>query len=93
MADAAEHLAAGKPHRSHQQHSYLSRSRYEHQLARFQERFQPEQLLILRSEQLFANPSDGWILVLQFWELMSFPAHRWIRCIPVLERLRMYLRN
>ena len=24
LADAAEHLAAGKPHRSHQQHSYLN---------------------------------------------------------------------
>ena len=59
-------MAAGKPHRSHQQHSYLSRSRYEQQIARFQELFQPEQLLILRSEQLFANPSDGWTLVLQF---------------------------
>ena len=66
LADAAEQLAAGKPHRSHQQHSYLSRSRYEQQLARFQELFQPEQLLILRSEQLFANPTNGWILVLQF---------------------------
>ena len=63
---AAEQLAAGKPHRSHQQHSYLSRSRYEQQVARFQDRFKPEQLLILRSEQLFANSSDGWALVLQF---------------------------
>ena len=66
LADAAEHLAAGKPHRSHQQHSYLSRSRYEQQIARFQELFKPEQLLILRSEQLFSNSSDGWALVLQF---------------------------
>ena len=66
LADAAEQLAAGKPHRSHQQHSYLSRSRYEQQIARYEELFKPEQLLILRSEQLFAKPSYGWTLVLQF---------------------------
>ena len=58
--------------------------------SRFQELFKPEQLLILRSEQLFADSSDGWTLCCSFWELMSSPAQCWIRFIPVLEKLRMY---
>ena len=77
LADAAEQLAAGKPHRSHQQHSYLSRSRYEQQVARFQELFKPEQLLILRSEQLFAKPAAVFEQVLKFLSLDS------MRCPPL----------
>ena len=78
LADAAEQLAAGKPHQSHQQHSYLSRSRYEQQLARFQQLFPPEQVLILRSEQLFSSASDIWAQVLQFLGVDQMPC-------PVLD--------
>ena len=73
LADSAEHLAAGQPHRSHQQHSYLSRSCYEQQLARFQALFQSEQLLILRSEQLFADPTSLWPQVLRFLAVDPIP--------------------
>ena len=73
LADAAEHLAAGKPHCSHQQHSYLSRSRYEQQVVRFQELFKPEQLLILRSEKFFNNSAVIWAQVLQFLRVDCVP--------------------
>ena len=78
LADAAEHLAAGKPHRSHQQHSYLSRSRYEQQVVRFQELFKPEQLLILRSEHLFNHSAVIWTQVLRFLRV------DWMPC-PLLD--------
>ena len=53
-------------HRSHQEHSYLSRSRYEEQLPRWQARFSSNQLLVLRSEDLFEQPEWVWDRVLRF---------------------------
>jgi len=53
-------------HVSHQVHSYLSRSRYEHQLMRYEQLFSPDQLLLLRSEDLFQNPESLWSRVLAF---------------------------
>ena len=63
-------------HRSHQEHSYLARSRYEQQLARYEALFCPGQRLLLRSEDLFAEPGRIWQQVLTFLELepMALPA-------------------
>jgi hypothetical protein len=60
-------------HRSHQEHSYLSRSRYEQQLPRWQARFSSNQLLVLRSEDLFEQPERVWDRVLCFLELEPWP--------------------
>ena len=60
-------------HRSHQEHSYLSRSRYEEQLPRWQARFPSQQLLVLRSEDLFEQPQRVWDRVLRFLQLEPWP--------------------
>ena len=65
--------AADGRHRSHQEHSYLARSRYEQQLPRFEALFPAEQLLVLRSEDLFAQPGRVWGQVLAFLELEPLP--------------------
>jgi len=74
LAGAGAALAApdGR-HRSHQEHSYLARSRYELQLPRWQALFAPEQLLVLRSEDLFRHPEALWPRLLSFLELDSSP--------------------
>ena len=76
MAEAEAVVLAGGRHRSHQEHSYLSRSRYELQLARYEALFPAKQLLLLRSEDLFLSASEVWERLLQFLELqpMSMPA-------------------
>lgn len=60
-------------HRSHQEHSYLARSRYEQQLARYEALFPPGQRLVLRSEDLFAEPGRIWQQVLAFLGLEPWP--------------------
>ena len=60
-------------HRSHQEHSYLARSRYEQQLARFEQSFPREQLLLLRSEDLFGDGATVWIRVQAFLDLKPVP--------------------
>jgi hypothetical protein len=71
-AEALLQAADGR-HRSHHEHSYLARSRYEQQLPRWQALFAPEQLLVLRSEDLFRNPAPVWERVLQFLGLAPLP--------------------
>jgi len=66
-------------HLSHQEHSYLSRSRYELQVPLWQQRFSDCQLLILRSEDLFLKPQIVWEKVLQFLDLPGRP-------LPSLDR-------
>ncbi|MCT0224977.1 sulfotransferase [Synechococcus sp. CS-1328] len=78
LAGAEALLAAGDGvvvgrHRSHQEHSYLSRSRYEQQLDRYEALFPPGQLLLLRSEDLFAAPERIWPLLLEFLALDPCP--------------------
>lgn len=53
-------------HYSYQKHSYLSRSRYEQQLQRYQTCFKDKQLLLLRSEDLFAKPDTVWSQIIDF---------------------------
>jgi hypothetical protein len=60
-------------HRSHQEHSYLARSCYEQQLPLFEALFPVEQLLVLRSEDLFAQPERVWGQVLAFLKLDPWP--------------------
>lgn len=63
----------GGRHGSHQEHSYVARSRYEVQLLRWQALFRPEQLLLVRSEQLFIQPQAVWSQVLAFLDLPELP--------------------
>ena len=86
LADADAVLREGQVHRSHQQHSYLSRSRYDEQLARFQQFFASEQLLILRSEDLFRQPQLIWDQVLKFLGLELMP-------LPVIDSACFYRGN
>ena len=74
LADAEPVLAqpSGR-HRSHQENSYLSRSRYERQLPQWRALFPPEQLLVLRSEELFQRPAHGWARVQRFLGLEPHP--------------------
>lgn len=60
-------------HQSHQENSYLSRSRYEKQLPVWQKLYPPEQLLVMRSEDLFDKPDLVWERVLKFLELPLIP--------------------
>jgi len=71
-ADAALQVQGGC-HHSHQVHSYLSRSRYDQQLVRYEQCFGPAQVLILRSEDLFERPQLIWERVLRFLELPPWP--------------------
>ncbi|WP_411875879.1 sulfotransferase family protein [Vulcanococcus limneticus] len=74
LAGAEGQLLAGlAEHHSHQVHSYLSRSRYEQQLARYEALFPAEQLLILRSEDFFSDPEPLWRQLLAFLELDAVP--------------------
>jgi len=58
LADAQQALETpGSQHYSHQKHSYVSRSRYEHQLNRYAELFPTQQLMVCRSEDLFTEPT------------------------------------
>jgi len=58
---------------SHQKHSYLSRSRYELQLKRYEALFPQQQLLVLRSEDLFSNPKICWEEIQLFLGLDPIP--------------------
>jgi len=74
LAGAEEVLRSpGGRHRSHQEHSYLSRSRYERQLPGWQALFPSQQLLILRSEDLFTDPAGIWERLQRFLTLTPVP--------------------
>lgn len=59
----------GGHHPAHQHHSYVDRSRYEVQLARWLAHVPRGQMLLLRSEDLFAAPSLAWERVQRFLQL------------------------
>ena len=61
-------MQSGDPE-SLQKQSYVSRSRYLDQLHRYETLFPREQLLILKSEQLFADPESIWKEILTFLRL------------------------
>ena len=72
--DVLRHV--GARHASHQLHSYLSRSRYELQLKRYEALFPQKQLLVLRSEDLFSTPKSSWDQIQRFLGLnpISLPS-------------------
>ena len=65
FAAESQRLASGTAY-SLQKHSYLSRSRYLEQLDRYEALFPSEQMLILRSEDLFSQPEQVWEQLLHF---------------------------
>ena len=67
-----ERLASGSSF-SHQKHSYVSRSLYIEQLSRLEDIFAPEQLLILRSEDLFDSTLSCWQRIQSFIGLSEIP--------------------
>jgi hypothetical protein len=74
LAGAEQRLAAaGSSDYSHQKHSYVARSRYGEQLARYEALFAPRQLLVLRSEDLFAEPERIWQQIQAFLGLAPVP--------------------
>jgi len=58
---------------SRQKHSYQARSRYLEQLDRYERLFHHEQLLVLRSEDLFEQPDAVWSKLLRFLKLSNQP--------------------
>lgn len=79
LATARLSLLTGQPSFSHQKHTYRSRGRYLEQLQRWFELFPREQFLIVRSEDLFADPQPVLDQVWDFLELAPFTP-------PALER-------
>jgi len=69
-------LQPGASHWAHQTQSYLSRSRYELQLPRFDAWRQQGRLLVLRSEDLFGQPQQTLAEVLGFLGLPTGSASR-----------------
>jgi hypothetical protein len=57
---------------AHQHFSYVARSEYDRQVARWRDTFAPEQLLWLRSEDLFADPAATLDEVAAFLGLSPF---------------------
>lgn len=69
LRDALTCLRAGRRHAAHQHQGYVLRSRYEEQLTRYETLFGRTQLLLLRSEDLFAHPEQIWPRVLAFLDV------------------------
>lgn len=53
-------------HLSHQEHSYLARSRYEEQLPIWENNFNKKQMLIIKSEDFFENTNEEWTKIINF---------------------------
>jgi len=73
--------------------SYLTRGIYVDQLKRWFKYFPREQFLILKSEDLYSNPSNTYQQVLDFlelskYELNSFKAHRMREYSPIRPQTR-----
>ena len=71
----SERLANGQAF-SLQKHSYQARSRYLEQLDRYERLFHRDQLLVLRSEDLFEQPDLIWWKLLKFLKLKDHPLPR-----------------
>ncbi len=100
LRDANSIIQCGGWHLSHQEHSYIARSRYEVQLARYESLFANKQILILRSEDLFANPYSVWSRLQSFLGLSEIPLPSVLpkntgrgEAASVPPELRVYLRE
>ena len=71
-AEAVLASANGR-HQSHQEHSYLARSRYEIQLEHWLRFFPREQIFLRRSEELFEQPEQLWVELLEFLQIRAVP--------------------
>ena len=67
-----ERLKAGNQF-SFQKHSYVSRSRYLEQLERYEKLFPENNMLIIKSEELFDNKSTAWQTIQNFLEIEIMP--------------------
>ena len=72
IASEPQRLASGSEY-SFQKHSYVARSRYLEQLDRFEKLFPKEQLLVLKSEDLFDHTEAVWEQIQRFLQLRSIP--------------------
>ena len=68
------------PGRSYLRFSYASRGRYLEQLLAWTDRYPSERLLVLRSEDLYADPAATWVQLVEFlglppWDLRRFRNH------------------
>ena len=63
---------------AHQHYTYVQRGHYSEQLDAFTDQFPREQLLVVRSECFFENPSKVWAATLDFLrlDLCPLPEHR-----------------
>ena len=68
LAAEPERLSSGNIY-SFQKHSYIARSRYIEQIDRYEKLFKKDQLLILKSEDLFQNTATVWERIQKFLEL------------------------
>ena len=107
LAESAFRLAnPGYRDIKHQENSYLSRSRYENLLPQWISSFPLGNLLMLRSEFLFSQPSNAWSMILDFLGVANhvFPScglsranagSREAALVPPLtrERIRSQLRR
>ena len=73
LSNADKVLKRRQRHKSHQEHSYVARSRYELQLQRYEQLFPRDQLWIGRSEDLFERPEWVWRELLQWLDLDVIP--------------------
>ena len=87
LAGEEERLLADQRYRSHahRHFSYLGRSRYAAQLERWFAHFPREQVLVLRSEDLFSSPATIVTQVLRFLELAPSAKLNLQQCIGVLN--------
>lgn len=56
-----------------QRHSYVSRSRYLEQLERYEKHFKRQNMLIMKSEEIFEKPDQYWRIILDFLQIQSMP--------------------
>ena len=75
LAGVAERMRDDPDHRSpaHQHWSYMARGRYAEQLEAYRSLFGPDQLLVLRAEDLFAEPEATYARVESFLGLPPHP--------------------
>lgn len=69
----AQLLNGNTRHLSHQEHSYLSRSRYDEQIIRYQHYFNQDQIIVRKSEDLYSQPAVFWHSLLRDMGLDDIP--------------------
>lgn len=83
---------------NYQHFTYLERGIYSNQILRWLQYFNPQQFLVLSSEQFFKNPDGEYQKVLQFlglraYELPSYPAEHVGKYPPISLQVRGRLRE